>query len=83
MDIKSRIKESGQTVSGVAKRMGITKSALSQTINGNPTFDKLCEIAGILGISVSDLVSDEDKESKTITCPRCGTRLLVTEIQTT
>lgn len=49
MDIKSRIKESGQTVSGVAKRMGITKSALSQTINGNPTFDKLCEIAEILG----------------------------------
>lgn len=81
MDIKSRIKESGQTVSGVAKRMGITKSALSQTINGNPTFDKLCEIAEILGISVSDLVSDG--ESKTITCPRCGTRLLVTEIQTT
>lgn len=81
MDIKSRIKERGQTVSGVAKRMGITKSALSQTINGNPTFDKLCEIAEILGISVSDLVSDD--ESKTITCPRCGTRLLVTEIQTT
>ena len=69
MDIKSRIKERGFTISQVAALMttrdkdgnvkqGISQSALSQLITGNPTFDKLQEIANIIGLSVSELVSD-------------------------
>ncbi|MDE6652456.1 MAG: helix-turn-helix domain-containing protein [Paramuribaculum sp.] len=39
-------------------KQGISQSALSQLITGNPTFDKLQEIANIIGLSVSELVSD-------------------------
>ncbi|MBD5242070.1 MAG: helix-turn-helix transcriptional regulator [Barnesiella sp.] len=73
MDIKSRIKERGFTISQVAALMttrdkdgnvkqGISQSALSQLITGNPTFDKLQEIANIIGISVSELVTDNSDD---------------------
>ena len=60
MDIKARIKEHGYTLAEVAAKLGVTQSALSQTVKGNPTFDKLQAIAGILGISVAELVADDD-----------------------
>lgn len=53
--------------------VGLPQSALSQLIiNGNPTFDKLQEIASIIGVSVSELVADEKDASNTIICPHCG-----------
>lgn len=52
---------------------GITQSSLSQMINGNPSLDKLKEIASIIGISVSELLQDET--SNIITCPNCGSKL--------
>lgn len=80
MDIKRKIKECGFTISQVAALMtakdgskGLTQSSLSCLIaSGNPTYNKLCEIADILGISVSELVSDCTSSSGTITCPNCG-----------
>ena len=75
MDLKARIKEHGLTIASVAEKMGVTQSALSQAINSNPTYNKLCEIASILGISVSELVSDGD--GKTFVCPHCGKELHV------
>ena len=80
MDIKRKIKECGFTISQVAALMtakdgskGISQPTLSSLIaGGNPTFNKLCEIADILGISVSELVSDCTSSSGTITCPNCG-----------
>lgn len=83
MDLKARIKEHGFTISQVASLMtakdgskGITQSSLSILIaSGNPTYNKLCEIASILGISVSELVSDGD--GKTFVCPHCGKELHV------
>lgn len=83
MDIKAKIKEHGFTISQVASMMkakdgstGITQSSLSCLIaSGNPTYNKLCEIAGILGISVSELVADEASSSAEIVCPHCGKRI--------
>ena len=40
--------------------IGIPQASVSQIINGNPTLAKLQEIASIIGISVSELLSDED-----------------------
>ena len=55
---------------------GISQASVSQLINGNPTIDKLQEIASILGISVSELVKgDEEMTNNYIICPECGTKI--------
>ena len=71
MDLKSKIKNAikrqGFTLEQVAAQMkkpdgsiGLAQSALSQMLaNGNPSYNKLEEIAGIIGLSVSDLLSDK------------------------
>ena len=63
MSIKEQIQKRGFTISQVAALMtnkngekGMSQSSLSQIINGNPSLDKLKEIASILGISVSELL---------------------------
>lgn len=41
--------------------VGISQGSLSTALNGNPTLDKLKEIAHIIGCSLSELVSDNEK----------------------
>ena len=81
MNIKKVIKEKGWTLEKLALEMrnkngerGVSQASVSQLINGNPTIDKLQEIAGIIGISVSELVADEkgNDMGAVITCPHCG-----------
>lgn len=79
MDIKKVIKDQGWTLEKLANEMtnkngekGITQSSVSQIVNGNPTLDKLQEIASIIGVSVSELVSEGEEDKNTITCPNCG-----------
>lgn len=81
MNIKKVIKAKGWTLEKLANEMtnkngqkGISQASVSQIINGNPTFDKLQEIASIIGISVSELVSD-NTEDNTLVCPNCGAKL--------
>ncbi|MBR1789848.1 MAG: helix-turn-helix transcriptional regulator [Bacteroidaceae bacterium] len=87
MNIKKVIQEHGWTLERLAKEMtvskgdkkgekGISHAAVSQIINGNPTFDRLEEIASIIGISVAELVSDV-KPTPTLTCPYCGREIPV------
>ena len=82
VNIRKKIKEQGFTLEQVAAKMrkargnskgeiGISQPALSDIINGNPTLDRLQEIANIIGISVSDLLKD-DTDKVHITCPHCG-----------
>lgn len=84
MDIKKVIKERGWTLEKLAAEMtnkqggkGITQPTVSQIINGNPSLDKLKEIASIIGVTVSELLRDE--EDNTIICPKCGTKLKIVE----
>ena len=86
MNIKDQIQKRGFTISQVASLMtnkngekGITQSSLSQIINGNPSLDKLKEISSILGISVSELLK-EDENSSTVNfaCPHCGKDIEIT-----
>lgn len=64
--IKNAIKRQGFTLEQVAAQMkkpdgsiGLAQSALSQMLaNGNPSYNKLEEIAGIIGLSISELLSD-------------------------
>jgi transcriptional regulator with XRE-family HTH domain len=53
--IKEAIKAHGLTVERVAGRMGVLPSALSQSINGNPTADKLEKIAAAIGCAPAEL----------------------------
>ena len=86
MSIKEQIQKRGFTVSQVAALMtnkngekGITQSSLSQIINGNPSLDKLKEIASIIGISVSELLQDD--ADNIMICPKCGTKFRIVEEQ--
>lgn len=88
MDIKKVIKERGWTLEKLAAEMtnkhggkGITQPTVSQIINGNPSLDKLKEIASIIGVTVSDLLRDE--EDNVIICPNCGAKLEIKKADNT
>lgn len=74
MDIKKTIKESGFTISKVAERLGITQPSLTaQLINGTMSLSRAKEIADIIGVSLSELVADEnDQQGTSLICPHCG-----------
>ena len=78
MNIKKVIKDKGWTLERLAAQMtgkdgkkGVSQATISQMLSGNPTLDKLKEIASIIGVSLSDLVSDGDVKT-IIKCPHCG-----------
>lgn len=83
MNIQKVIKKQGFTIKDVADKMyntrenkvGVSQGSLSTILNGNPTIDKLQEIASIIGVSVSELVADEKDASNTIICPHCGEKI--------
>lgn len=81
MDIKKRIREHGFTLEELARRMksnrsgeeGISQPAMSSIVNGNTTVARLQEIAAVLGISLSELVRDDDEQPVVGSrCPHCG-----------
>lgn len=74
MDIKKSIKESGFTISKVAERLGIAQPSLTaQLINGTMSISRAKEIADIIGVSLSELVADEnDQQGISFVCPHCG-----------
>lgn len=55
--IKELLKLRGMTLNQVAERIGINRVNLSSSINGNPTLERLMEIAEILEVNVSELFS--------------------------
>lgn len=78
-DIKKKIKESGFTTQQIAERLGISQQAVSQAVNGNPSLSRLEQIAGVIGISVSELVSDSPASiiEPIMRCPRCGQEIKI------
>lgn len=83
MNIKKVIKDKGWTLERLAAEMtnkdgdkGVSQATVSQILNGNPTLDKLKEIASIIGVSVSELVSDGEPKT-VIKCPRCGEDIII------
>ena len=74
IDLKKAIKAQGFTLEAVAQKMGITKSAMSQLVSGNPTLSKLQEIAQVIGVPVAELVRFESGAQcqARLICPHCG-----------
>lgn len=73
VDLKKKIKEYGWTLEKVGKEIGTTKSGMTQVVGGNPTIKTLEAVAGVLGISVSELLRDDgETPSAGFVCPHCG-----------
>lgn len=80
VDIKKVIREHGFTLEKVAGELGVSKSTMTQFVSGNPTLSRLQDIAGVLGIPVSELVRDVDASpSSGLVCPHCGKPIKVVE----
>lgn len=75
MDIKSIIKAKGYTIQEVADKMGVNRVTLTITIQGNPTYKKLKEIADAIECDVMDFFKDEaiyqQEQGFSISCPHC------------
>lgn len=69
-NLKENIKKYGFTQADIAQRMkgkdgslGISQASLTGIINGNPTLDKLIEIANAVGCSLAELVGGSKESS--------------------
>lgn len=69
--VKNILKQQGMTAKELADKMGITESALSLCLNGNPTLSRIRQIAQALGVDVSELFA------KQVYCPVCGAAINV------
>jgi transcriptional regulator with XRE-family HTH domain len=83
MRIREVIEEQGITTKEVAKKLGISLSALNQHISGNPSVKVLAKISEALNVPMWQFFASEKdvipQEDNTVTCPNCGTRLKVTK----
>lgn len=81
MRIREVLKEQGITTKELAERMGISQSALNQSISGNPSVKVLNNIADALDIPVWQLFANPlevlSKDTTSITCPHCGKEIQI------
>ena len=68
--IKELLKSKNLTAKELAAKLGISEGALSKSLSGNPTLERLTEIATALGVPVAELF--EAPKEGVITCPHCG-----------
>lgn len=72
--VKELCKEKGISLKDLAAEMHITYQALFESINGNPSLNRLMEIASALGVDVTELF---EPGSATIVCPHCGKQISI------
>lgn len=53
--IKEICKQKGVTLGEVAEKIGISPVNLSASLNGNPTLNRLQEVASVLDVEIADL----------------------------
>mgnify|MGYP000117706639 CR=1 FL=1 len=58
------------TAKELAVKIGISEGALSKSLSGNPTLERIEQIANALGVSIPELFAPQP--TNTITCPHCG-----------
>lgn len=85
MNIQQVIKNKGFTIAQVAAEMpnnrenkkGMSQGSLSTLLNGNPSISLLQNVATIIGVSLSELVADDNDNignsaTNICVCPHCG-----------
>lgn len=58
--IKELLKEKGVTTYQLAEHLGVTQPTVSSTMNGNPNFKWLNQVADFLGVNFMELFIDDD-----------------------
>ena len=77
LQLKDLLRRKGMTAKELAVKIGISEGALSKSLSGNPTLERIEQIAAALGVAVPELFAPQP--TNTITCPKCGTVLEVKE----
>lgn len=74
MRIREIISQQGITTKDLADKLGISQSALNQSISGNPSVKVLTNIADALGVELWELFKAPDATPPlhSLTCPHCG-----------
>lgn len=62
LKIKEIMQEKDISVAQMSEKLGVTRQSLYRCLNGNPTMNRLKEIADILDVSPKDLFNDEKKD---------------------
>jgi len=77
--IKKKIQQRGMTLAEVAAKMNVAPPTLTSIIKSdNPKFKSLQGIADAIGITVSELLMDDDCTTHTtIVCPECGAKIQI------
>lgn len=75
MRIKELLKQKGITAKELAAKLNLSEGALSQSLNGNPTLERINQIASALGVEVSELFAAPSEG--VIACPHCGKRIMI------
>ena len=60
--IKEILKQQGKTMQDLADMIGINRVNLSNSLNGNPTLDRLKQVADCLNVDLKDLFKETNKE---------------------
>ncbi len=75
MRVKELLKQKGMTAKELAAKLNISDAALSLSLSGNPTLERLQEIATALDVSVGELF--EPSAKGVIVCPHCGNSIQI------
>lgn len=59
--IKEILKQQGKTMQDLADMIGINRVNLSNSLNGNPTLDRLKQVADCLNVDLKDLFKENKK----------------------
>jgi len=60
--IKEILKQQGKTMQDLADMIGINRVNLSNSLNGNPTLDRLKQVADYLNVDLKDLFKETKKD---------------------
>lgn len=60
--IKEILKQQNKTMQDLADMIGINRVNLSNSLNGNPTLDRLKQVADCLGVDIKDLFKEKKKD---------------------
>lgn len=74
--IKEICREKGVLQKELAERIGISETAFTQSIKGNPTINTLDKIAKALDVEVYELFESYTR-STNFNCPHCGKKINV------
>lgn len=60
--IKEILKQQGKTMQDLSDMIGINRVNLSNSLNGNPTLDRLKQVAECLNVNLKDLFKETKKD---------------------